>query len=90
VFGRLRFKVFVSRISKRKTDMRALVRLALCGLVGVAMMTGCGGPDPAQNPNFNKDSLKDPTAVKIPDEMKSMGAGGPGKPGGAPAPGAPR
>lgn len=54
------------------------------------MMTGCGGPDPAQNPNFNKESLKDPTAVKIPDEMKSMGAGGPGKPGGAPAPGAPK
>ncbi len=55
-----------------------------CGLLGLLILGGCGGPDPAKNPKFNEASLKDPTAVKIPDEIKSMGVG---KPAGAPNPG---
>jgi hypothetical protein len=38
--------------------MRKICRLAGCGLLGLGLLglsltAGCGGPDPAKNPNFN-------------------------------------
>lgn len=69
--------------------MRKIYRLAGCGLLGLGLLglsltVGCGGPDPAKNPNFNPQTLDNPTAVKRPEIPGGPGGGpgGPGRPGG--------
>lgn len=47
--------------------MRRLVfGMLVVGLLSV-LCTGCGGPDPTKNPNFNEKTLEDPGAVKMQD-----------------------
>jgi hypothetical protein len=60
---------------EERFEMRTMNKLACVGLFGMAILAGCGGPDPAANPKFNKETLENPSSVNIPEIPGS----GPGK-----------